>query len=383
MSVTAARGFTAAGVRAGIKASGRHDLAVVRNEGPSRAAAGVFTSNRFRAAPVVWSLDALADGHLDAVILNSGCANACTGADGLADARAMAQATAAALGVQPGGVAVCSTGLIGSRLPMDAVGSGITAATNALSDAGGDDAALAILTTDTVPKQAVVADEAGWTVGGMAKGAGMLAPSLATMLVVVTTDADLTPAQADAALRAATRVTFDRVDSDGCMSTNDTVLLLASGAAGVPDLDAFTDALTAVCASLARQLVVDAEGAAHDVAITVARAASEEDALDVARRVSRSNLVKTAIFGNDPNWGRVLAEAGTSSAPFDPEAVSVSFNGVTVFRRGALGEDRSQVDLTGREVAIEIDLDAGEASATVWTNDLTYDYVRENAEYSS
>ena len=384
MSVTAAQGFTAAGVKAGIKASGNHDLALVVNQGPAKVAAGVFTTNRFQAAPVVWSIDVLAGGSLDAVVLNSGGANACTGADGLADARAMAETTASVLKTTPKQVAVCSTGLIGVRLPMEAVRQGIVGAAERLTREGGSDAALAIMTTDTVSKQAAVTSEAGWTVGGMAKGAGMLAPALATMLVVVTTDADLTAEQADRALRAATRVTFDRTDSDGCMSTNDTVLLLASGASGVaPDLDAFTEALTSVCASLARQLLTDAEGSSHDIAVTVVNAATEDEAVDVARCVTRSNLFKTAIFGNDPNWGRVLASAGTSRATFDPDQVSVSFNGVRVFDRGALGEDRSLVDLTPREVDVEIDLAAGSASATVWTNDLTYDYVKENAEYSS
>ncbi len=384
MSVTAAQGFTAAGVKAGIKASGNHDLALVVNQGPAKVAAGVFTTNRFQAAPVVWSIDVLAGGSLDAVVLNSGGANACTGADGLADARAMAETTASVLKTTPKQVAVCSTGLIGVRLPMEAVRQGIVGAAERLTPEGGSDAALAIMTTDTVSKQAAVTSEAGWTVGGMAKGAGMLAPALATMLVVVTTDADLTAEQADQTLRAATRVTFDRTDSDGCMSTNDTVLLLASGASGVaPDLDAFTEALTSVCASLARQLLTDAEGSSHDIAVTVVNAATEDEAVDVARCVTRSNLFKTAIFGNDPNWGRVLASAGTSRATFDPDQVSVSFNGVRVFDRGALGEDRSLVDLTPREVDVEIDLAAGSASATVWTNDLTYDYVKENAEYSS
>ena len=384
MSVTAAQGFTAAGVKAGIKASGNHDLALVVNQGPAKVAAGVFTTNRFQAAPVVWSIDVLAGGSLDAVVLNSGGANACTGADGLADARAMAETTASVLKTTPKQVAVCSTGLIGVRLPMEAVRQGIVGAAERLTREGGSDAALAIMTTDTVSKQAAVTSEAGWTVGGMAKGAGMLAPALATMLVVVTTDADLTAEQADQTLRAATRVTFDRTDSDGCMSTNDTVLLLASGASGVaPDLDAFTEALTSVCASLARQLLTDAEGSSHDIAVTVVNAATEDEAVDVARCVTRSNLFKTAIFGNDPNWGRVLASAGTSRATFDPDQVSVSFNGVRVFDRGALGEDRSLVDLTPREVDVEIDLAAGSASATVWTNDLTYDYVKENAEYSS
>nr|NLI50858.1 bifunctional glutamate N-acetyltransferase/amino-acid acetyltransferase ArgJ [Propionibacterium sp.] len=385
MSVTAASGFVAAGVAAGIKASGRHDLALVVNTGPERVCAAVYTSNRFQAAPVLWSKGVTASGVLDAVVLNSGGANACTGAAGLADARRTAELVAAALGTDAGRVAVCSTGLIGVRLPMDAVAAGIGLAAAALSPDGGPDASRAIMTTDTVNKQAAAASPAGWTVGGMGKGAGMLAPALATMLVVVTTDAVLTPAQADRALRAATALTFDRADSDGCMSTNDTVILMASGASGVrADEEEFTERLTAVCGSLARQLLADAEGASHDIAVTVVDAATEADALDVARCVARSNLFKCAVFGNDPNWGRVLAAAGTSAAAFDPDAVSVSFNGVTVFRRGALGEDRSLVDLrSSRAVDVTIDLAAGTASATIWTNDLTYDYVKENAEYSS
>ncbi len=384
MSVTAAQGFTAAGIKAGIKASGRRDLALVVNNGPRRTAAAVFTSNRFQAAPVVWSIDAMSGGELDAVVLNSGGANACTGAPGLEDARAMASLTAAAIGTRASRVGVCSTGLIGVRLPMEAVGSGIATAATLLSVEGGGDAAEAIMTTDTVSKQATAASGAGWTIGGMAKGAGMLAPALATMLVVLTTDAVLTPEQADAALRHATSLTFDRTDSDGCMSTNDTVFLLASGSSDVvPDLADFTASLTEVCASLAGQLLSDAEGSKHDIAVTVTGAASETDALEVARAIARSNLFKCAIFGNDPNWGRVLASAGTTRATFRPEQVSVSFNGVEVFAHGGLGADRSLVDLSPRFVTVDVALGAGTASATIWTNDLTYDYVKENAEYSS
>jgi glutamate N-acetyltransferase / amino-acid N-acetyltransferase len=384
VSVTAAKGFTAAGVQAGIKVSGRRDLALVVNTGPDKVCAAVYTSNRFQAAPVLWSKGVTAGGFLDAVVLNSGGANACTGPDGLADSRTTAALVAAAIGSAAGRVAVCSTGLIGVRLPMDAVAHGVTCASAALSADGGADAALAIMTTDTVPKTAA-ASGPGWTVGGMAKGAGMLAPALATMLVVITTDAVLTSAEADAALRAATALTFDRADSDGCMSTNDTVILMASGAGGAhPEADEFTAALTSVCGDLAHQLLADSEGSSHDIAVNVVNAASEADALDVARCIARSNLFKCAVFGNDPNWGRVLASAGTSSAAFDPDAVSVSFNGVQVFRSGALGEDRSLVDLTGsRDVEVVVDLAAGDASATIWTNDLTYDYVKENAEYSS
>ena len=383
MSVTAAKGFSAAGVIAGIKASGKPDLALVVNEGPEAHAAAVFTSNRFQAAPVVWTKQALATSRLAAVVLNSGGANACTGSAGLADAKQMASWVAAEVGCAPADVAVCSTGLIGVRLPMPAVLNGIQLAAQDLSSSGGDSAAEAIMTTDTVAKQASHTSPSGWTVGGMAKGAGMLAPALATMLVVLTTDAVVSAATLDEALRIATGFTFDRTDSDGCMSTNDTVILMSSGAAGAADPAEFTEALTGVCASLAKQLLADAEGASHDIEVRVDGAASEADALEVARAIARSNLFKCAVFGNDPNWGRVLASAGSVQAPFDPEHVDVAFNGVPVFVDGQLGADRSQVDLTGRQVLVEVNLHAGGESAAIWTNDLTYGYVKENAEYSS
>ncbi len=384
MSVTTPKGFTAAGVTAGIKASGRPDLALVVNNGPDAHAAAVFTSNAFKAAPVVWSADAVADGRLAAVVLNSGGANACTGRAGLDDARQMAAWTSASLGCDVTDVAVCSTGLIGVRLPMNKVLAGIELATQDLSDEGGPAAAEAIMTTDTVAKQAEYQSAHRWAIGGMAKGAGMLAPALATMLVVITTDAVL-PADALApALTTATGFTFDRTDSDGCMSTNDTVILLASGASGVEaDPEEFTEALTGVCHSLARQLLADAEGSAHDIEVTVSGAATDDDALAVARAIARSNLFKCAVFGNDPNWGRVLAAAGTVAAAFDPDHVDVAFNGVEVFVDGQLGADRSEVDLSGRDVVVDVNLHAGGASATIWTNDLTYDYVKENAEYST
>ncbi|HQA77113.1 MAG TPA: bifunctional glutamate N-acetyltransferase/amino-acid acetyltransferase ArgJ [Propionicimonas sp.] len=385
MSVTAAKGFTAAGVTAGLKASGKPDLALVVNEGPDAHAAAVFTSNRFTAAPVQWSQQAVANGRLAAVVLNSGGANACTGSAGLADAQQMAEWTAAEVGCDVADVAVCSTGLIGVRLPMDAVLTGIQLAAQDLANTGGPSAAAAIITTDTVAKESIHTSPDGWTIGGMAKGAGMLAPALATMLVVITTDAVVEPVQLDEALRTATGFTFDRTDSDGCMSTNDTVLLLASGAARVQaDPAEFSEALTGVCADLAKQLLADAEGSAHDIEVRVEGAASEADALAVARAIARSNLFKCAIFGNDPNWGRVLASAGTVPAAYDPEHVDVAFNGVRVFVDGQLGADRSEVDLTkGREVLVEVNLHAGEAAAAIWTNDLTYDYVKENAEYST
>ena len=381
MSVTAAKGFRAAGVEAGIKAT--RDFALVVNDGPLDTAAAVFTSNRFPAAPVVWSRLAIADGRLRAVALNSGGANACTGEAGYRDTKSTADAVASALGVGATDVAVCSTGLIGVRLPMDAIANGVSLSTSHLSESGGDAAAAAIMTTDTVPKQAV-AGPGEWIVGGMAKGAGMLAPALATMLVVVTTDAVVAPDVLDRALRTATSKTFDRADSDGCMSTNDTVIVMASGASGIePSESEFTAALTGCCDSLARQLIADAEGSAHDVAINVSGALTEEDALEVARSVARSNLFKCAIFGQDPNWGRVLSAIGTTTATFASDRVDVSFNGVTVFRQGGLGEDRSLVNLSDREVVLDIALHAGTASATILTNDLTYGYVKENAEYSS
>ncbi|PJN21372.1 bifunctional glutamate N-acetyltransferase/amino-acid acetyltransferase ArgJ [Kitasatospora sp. CB02891] len=384
LGVTAAKGFRAAGVTAGLKASGTSDLALVVNDGPLHAAAGVFTSNRVHAAPVKWSRQVLKDGELAAVVLNSGGANACTGPEGFQDTHATAEKVAAELGVGAVEVAVCSTGLIGVRLPMDKLLPGIEQAAEALSSTGGEAAAIAIKTTDTVHKTAQVTSPAGWTVGGMAKGAGMLAPGLATMLVVVTTDAVVEAPQLDAALRDATRTTFDRVDSDGCMSTNDTVLLLASGASEVaPEQAEFAEAVRAVCADLARRLIGDAEGASKDIRIDVVNAATEDEAVDVARTISRSNLLKCAIHGEDPNWGRVLSAIGTTSAAFDPDQLDVAINGVWVCRNGGVGEDRELVSMKGREVVITADLKAGRADASIWTNDLTADYVHENSAYSS
>jgi glutamate N-acetyltransferase/amino-acid N-acetyltransferase len=384
MSVTAARGFTASGVTAGLKESGLPDLALVAADRPVPAAA-VFTSNRIQAAPVRQSRAALADGRLRAVVLSSGGANACTGPAGLADAYGMAAAAATALGADPADVAIASTGLIGVRLPMHLVLPGIASAATALTAVGGADAAEAIRTTDTVAKQAATTF-GGVTIGGMAKGAGMLAPALATMLCVLTTDADLDAADLDTALREATRVTFDRVDSDGCISTNDSVYLLASGASGVtPDLAGFTAALTAVCADLATQLVDDAEGASKRLAVTVTGAGSEGDAVHAARAVARSALLKCAVHGEDPNWGRVLAALGTSDAAFDPDRIGVSVNGVEVCRDGiAYGDlDAARTAMKTREVAIVVTLDAGDATATILTTDLTAAYVHENSAYST
>ncbi|MFF8944020.1 bifunctional glutamate N-acetyltransferase/amino-acid acetyltransferase ArgJ [Streptomyces sp. NPDC014864] len=383
MSVTAAKGFTAAGIAAGIKENGNPDLALVVNTGPRRAAAGVFTSNRVKAAPVLWSQQVLKDGRLSAVILNSGGANACTGPKGFQDTHATAEKTADVLGVGAIEVAVCSTGLIGVTLPMDKLLPGVETAAAQLSEHGGEKAAIAIKTTDTVHKTSVVTKE-GWTVGGMAKGAGMLAPGLATMLVVLTTDADVDAGTLDRALRAATRVTFDRVDSDGCMSTNDTVLLLASGAAEVtPAYEEFAEAVRAVCDDLGQQLVRDAEGASKDIRVEVVNAATEEDAVEVGRSIARNNLLKCAIHGEDPNWGRVLSAIGTTGAAFEPDQLNVAINGVWVCKNGGVGEDREHVDMRYREVHIVADLAAGIETATIWTNDLTADYVHENSAYSS
>ena len=383
MSTTIPAGFRAAGVTAGLKASGRPDVAVVVNDGPDRHAAAVFTTNRVEAAPVTWSRQVVAEGRADTVVLNSGGANACTGAQGFQDTHATAEHAAEALGVSAGDVAVCSTGLIGELLPMDRLTAGVTAAVDGLAVDGGPDAAAAIMTTDTVPKTAAVTRD-GWSVGGMAKGAGMLAPALATMLVVVTTDAVTSAEDLDAALREATRTTFDRIDSDGCMSTNDTVLAMASGASGATATrEDLTEALREVCADLARQLIGDAEGAAHDIEIVVRSAASEEDGLEVARSIARNTLFKCAIFGKDPNWGRVLAAVGTTQASFEPTRLDVAINGVQVCRAGGVGEDRALVDLERREVRVEVDLHAGAEEVTVWTNDLTHDYVHENSAYST
>jgi len=384
VSVTAPLGFRAAGVAAGLKNGGQRDLALVVNDGPSRAAAGVFTRNRVKAAPVLWSEQVLRGGRVHAVVLNSGGANACTGSDGFQDTHQTAEKAAHVLGDSAGEIAVCSTGLIGERLPMDRLLPGVSAAAEELSRDGGLAAADAIRTTDTVAKIAFRRAPAGYTVGGMAKGAGMLAPALATMLCVITTDAEADPETLDRVLRRATELTFDRIDTDGCMSTNDTVLLLASGATGVKvDEARLTVTVTDVCADLARQLLTDAEGATKAIAIEVVGAASDHDAVIVGRAVARSNLLKCAIHGEDPNWGRVLAAVGTTEAVFQPERLNVAINGVWVCRNGAFGDDRSKVDMRPRDVTITVDLSAGTHSATIHTTDLTADYVHENSAYSS
>jgi glutamate N-acetyltransferase / amino-acid N-acetyltransferase len=383
MSVTAPRGFRASGVAAGLKASGAKDVALVVNDGPAYAAAAVFTANRCQANPVLWSKQVVRDGSVRSVVLNSGGANCYTGPEGFQTTHAVAERVAEHVGTGAGDVVVCSTGLIGLANDRHRVLAGVDAAYDALATGGGDDAARAIMTTDSVPKQVVV-EGAGWTVGGMAKGAGMLAPQLATMLVVLTTDAVASADDLDAALRAATRVSFDRLDSDGCMSTNDTVTALANGASGItPMLTDLTEALTRACTDLAMQLLADAEGADHEIAITVLNAASEDDAVEVGRSIARSNLFKAAVFGNDPNWGRVLASIGTTRAAFDPADLDVAMNGVWVCRHSTPAADPSTVDLKPRQVTVTVDLKAGAARATIWTNDLTHAYVHENSAYSS
>ncbi|WP_313021802.1 bifunctional glutamate N-acetyltransferase/amino-acid acetyltransferase ArgJ [Mobilicoccus sp.] len=384
MSVTASAGFRATGVTAGLKPSGRPDVALLVNDGPDHHGAAVFTTNRVEAAPVTWSRQVVTDGRIDAVILNSGGANACTGPEGFGDTHRTAEHVAERLGISAGDVVVCSTGIIGERLPMDLLLSGADSAAGSLATDGGAQAAEAIMTTDTRPKEATRSSADGWSVGGMAKGAGMLAPALATMLVVLTTDAVTTPDDLDAALRAACTATFDRVDSDACMSTNDTVVLLASGASGVrAPREELTALVHDVCADLARQLIGDAEGAQHDIEVEVVGAVSEDDAVEVARAIARSALFKCAVFGGDPNWGRIVSAVGTTSAEFDPRALDVAVNGVQVCRATGVGEDRSLVDLSGRHVHVVVDLNAGAQRGTVWTNDLTHDYVHENSAYST
>ena len=390
MSVTFAQGFSAAGVAAGISAvEGKKDMALVVNNGPLGAAAAVFTTNRFCAAPVQWSRKVVADGHVKAVILNSGGANACTGKPGYEQSQATAEKVAELLGASANDVAVCSTGLIGELLPLDHVLSGTEVAFAALSDSveAGENASYAIMTTDTKPKTVELEGSTGFRVGGMVKGSGMIAPQLATMLCVITTDAVVNAGQLQAALNAGVEMSFNRIDVDGCMSTNDTVLLLASGASGVePDPDEFNDLVAKATASLARQIVGDGEGASHDIRVKVTGATTEDAALACGRAVAASNLLKCAIAGNDPNWGRILSSLGTVSpedAPFDAEKVTVDVNGVRICENGGAGRDRSEVDMTPREVHIDIDLNEGDAEASVWTDDLTHEYVHINADYES
>ncbi|MBX3090733.1 MAG: bifunctional glutamate N-acetyltransferase/amino-acid acetyltransferase ArgJ [Cryobacterium sp.] len=383
MSVTAASGFESAGIACGLKPSGEPDLALVVNRGPRFDAAVVFTSNRSKANPILWSQHAIADGRADAVVLNSGGANCFTGHEGFQTVHATADRAAELLGVSAGDVLVCSTGLIGQKLDRGKILAGLELAVSSLSGAGGEASARAIMTTDSKPKLAVAKGH-GWTIGGMAKGAGMLAPALATMLVVLTTDAVLASADLQLALTEAVRLSFNRLDSDGCTSTNDQVSLLASGASGIePGREEFQTALNQVCLDLAVQLMADAEGAGHEITIRVGSAASEVDAEEVGRSIARNNLFKAAVFGNDPNWGRVLAAIGTTAARFDPYLVDVSMNGVRVCHEGAPDASREEVDLSPRKLLLEIELNSGSASATILTNDLTHAYVHENSAYAS
>jgi glutamate N-acetyltransferase/amino-acid N-acetyltransferase len=392
MSVTAPLGFTAAGLTAGLKPSGTKDLSLVVNTGPDTAVAAVYTSNRCKANPVLWSQKASADGHARAVVLNSGGANCYTGDFGYETTTLTAQTAAELLtdtgtDTQADDILVCSTGLIGvgGQDFRDAIVDNLPALVAAAEDTvdAGAHAAEAIMTTDTVAKTATCEGSTGFTIGGMAKGAGMLAPGLATMLVVITTDAKVDQTVLDQALRSATNQSFDRLDTDGCMSTNDTVILMSSGAhEAAVDTDEFTSLLREVCLDLMHQLHVDAEGAHHDIAITTQRAASEADAVEVSRSVSRSALFKAAIFGQDPNWGRVVAQVGTTSAEFDPTLIDVTINGTQVCRASGPYEDPEKVEFR-RQVDVVIDLHAGDHTATVWTSDLTHDYVEENSAYST
>ena len=382
MSVTFAKGFSAGSVAAGLKSSGKLDVTVVHNSGPSDAAAAVFTSNRAKANPVLWSIEAIKDGSARAVVLNSGGANCYTGSEGFQLTHKSAELVASALDISAQDVLVCSTGLIGVQLEGAKLYPAIEQACKALTVDGGIDSAKAIMTTDSVPKLATATSSSGWKIGGMAKGAGMLAPALATMLVVITTDAEVSDLEDH--LRAATSVTFDRLDSDGCTSTNDTVILMASGSSGIKaQAQEFQNLLVDVCMDLARQLMKDAEGAAHEITIEVHGAATVSDALEVGRSIARNNLFKTAIYGNDPNWGRILAAVGTTAAKFDPYDIDVEINSVRVSSKGGPDQDRSLVDLSRREVLIRVGLNSGQETATVLTNDLTKEYVIENSEYSS
>lgn len=384
MSVTFAKGFEAAGVACGLKASGKKDLAVVLNRGPLQLAAAVFTTNRCQANPILWSKEVIKDQQVAAIVLNSGGANCYTGPQGFQTTHATAEALANQLGISSSDVLVCSTGLIGEQLDREKLLAGVKEAVDSLSNDGGISASEAIMTTDSVAKRAQAQSSTGWVIGGMAKGAGMLAPGLATMLVVITTDAVVESKVLDSALREATRVSFDRLDSDGCMSTNDQVTLMASGASGIAaDASEFQELLTQVCKELALKLLDDAEGASHNIHITVEGAATEEDAVEVARSVARNNLFKAAIYGNDPNWGRILAAVGTTKAQFDPYNIDVSINGVLISSKGQPAGDRSQIDLKPRKVDININLNSGSRVATVVTNDLTHEYVEENSAYSS
>ncbi len=378
------KGFVGAGVSAGLKRSGGKDLALIVNEGPEFFCTGVFTSNQVVAAPVIWTRNLMSKNSIRAVLINSGGANACTGESGLADTELSAQKVSENLNVAKNEIAICSTGMIGVRLPMNLIIPGIESAARQLADDSLKDCADAIMTTDSKNKISETKIGPEIQVIGFAKGAGMLAPSLATMISVIMTDAKVDPKIADQIFAEVCEKTFNRIDSDGCTSTNDTVLFLASGASGImAKEDELREALFEVAADLSRQLINDAEGNTKVIEIKVVNAKSERDAVEVGRSCARNNLLKCAVHGEDPNWGRVLAAIGTTNAVFDPQKIDVSLNGVLVCKESQSAQDRSLVDLSGREVQILIDLHSGKESASILTNDLSADYVHENSAYST
>jgi glutamate N-acetyltransferase / amino-acid N-acetyltransferase len=375
-------GFRSGSVAAGLKSTGALDVTIIENQGPNFTAAAVFTTNKVVAAPVIWSRQVAKGQIVRAVVLNSGGANACTGSQGFADTHKTAEHVGLSLNLSSGEVIVCSTGLIGELLPMDKIIAGIDSIAASLSSDGLEASAQAIMTTDSVPKIAA-ANFNGAEFAGIAKGAGMLAPALATMLSVIMTDAVVSENVQEIFQRTTDR-TYNRIDSDGCTSTNDTVLFMSSGASGVKITDQeLEDILMQVCGSLAAQLIADAEGSTKTVAIKVLNAVSERDAVEVGRACARNNLLKAAIFGGDPNWGRVLAAVGTADAQMDPLAIDVRLNGVQVCTNSAPDGDKTAVKFDARLVEIEIDLKVGTSTATIMTNDLTHDYVHENSAYST
>ena len=383
MSVTAAKGFLASGVSAGLKSSGKKDVALIVNQGPKFDAAAVFTSNKVKAAPVIWTQEVIKNKKIKAVVLNSGGANACTGTDGFADTHKTAEYVAELLSIGAIEVGVCSTGLIGNRLDMPKLIKGIEQAHQHLKNDGGDDAAEAIITTDSHKKTAKLETQ-GWNIGAIIKGAGMLAPDMATMLCVITTDADISDLDHQLILQSATDKTLNRIDSDGCTSTNDTVILMSSGASGFkPDKKDFENQLQLLMSDLASLLINDAEGATKVITIDVINAKSESDAVNVGRSIARNNLLKCAMFGEDPNWGRILAAVGTAEANLDSDLIDVYLNGLQVCGNGAAIAASEKVDLKDRSIQIRVDLKIGSGKATIFTNDLSTQYVHENSAYST
>ena len=383
MSVTAAKGFLASGVSAGLKSSGKKDVALIVNQGPKFDAAAVFTSNKVKAAPVIWTQEVIKNKKLKAVVLNSGGANACTGPDGFADTHKSAEYVAELLSIGAIEVGVCSTGLIGNRLDMPKLIKGIEQAHQHLKNDGGDDAAEAIITTDSHKKTAK-SETQGWNIGAIIKGAGMLAPDMATMLCVITTDADISDLDHQLILQSATDKTLNRIDSDGCTSTNDTVILMSSGASGIkPSKGDFEKQLHLLMSDLASLLINDAEGATKVITIDVINAKSESDAVNVGRSIARNNLLKCAMFGEDPNWGRILAAVGTAEATLNSDLIDVYLNGLQVCGNGAAIAASEKVDLKDRSIQIRVDLKIGSGKATIFTNDLSTQYVHENSAYST